>query len=291
MVVGVLVAGVVAAGGVAEALPSQRVPARAEKNYRVARRDAHKLLAKLVLPAGATLVARDPSSHGALNGAGLVPASEALVDVHHFWRVAGEQPATVLSWFQQHIPAGASLTTTGSSGGPGYHVNDLGFSFPSVGNVIDSRGLVVSITAARGGGTAIRADAQDVYWIPKPKWERVPAGVTQIGVTVQRLNIKTGKTTTTSQTVTDASQVAKIVSLVNALPGAQPWITACPLDAGPDVTLNFLPAAGAAPLATAVADGSGCGGVSFSIRGKSEPGLSDGPTLDQQLGQMLGFKG
>ncbi len=113
----------------------------------------------------------------------------------------------------------------------------------------------------------------------------------QIDVSVQRLNPMTGKTTTTSQTVTNASQIATIVSLVNALPPGQPWVTACPADIGPDVTLNFLSAAGAAPLATTVADGSGCGGVSFTLRGRTAPGLSNGPELDTRLGHLLGFSG
>jgi hypothetical protein len=292
----VLAVAAVAAGAVTVAdaqpnQPNQPVPARAEKNFRAARRDARKLLAKLVLPAGATVTARDPSVLRVLNSGGLTPASSALIDLHRFWLVSGEQPAAVSAWFQKHAPAGSSLTTTGTAGGPGYNISALGYSFPDISGVIDSRGLVVSITAARGGGTAIRADAQDVYWIPRPKWERVPAGVTQIGVTVQRLNVTNGQTTSTSQTVTDPKQVAKIISLVNALPGAQPWITACPIDAGPNVSLNFLSAAGAPPLATANAAGSGCDGVSFAIHGKQEPGLGNGSTLDQQLGRMLGFKG
>ncbi|HTX46044.1 MAG TPA: hypothetical protein VMD48_07200, partial [Solirubrobacteraceae bacterium] len=124
-----------------------------------------------------------------------------------------------------------------------------------------------------------------------PKWERVPTGVRQIDVTVQELNVTNGRTTTTSTMVTDPNQVAKVISLVNALPPAQPWFTGCPADVGPDVTLKFLSAAGAAPLATAYADGSGCEGVSFAVHGKQEPGLSGGYTLDRRLGRMLGFKG
>jgi hypothetical protein len=291
LLVAVLIVAASAVGAVAYAQPNQRAPARAERNFRAARRDAGKLLSKLVLPAGATLVATDPSAGKELGSAGVMTGSLALIDLHRFWRVPGEQPAAVLSWFQSHKPAGSSLTVSGSASGPGYVVNALDFSYPSVSNVIAARDLVVSVTAARGGGTAIRADAEDVYWIPKPKWERVPGGVTQIDVTVQQLNITNGKTTTTTQTVTDAKQVARIISLVNALPPAQPWLTACPLDAGPNVKLEFLSAAGAAPLATAYADGSGCGGVSFALHGRQEPGLSGGYTLDEQLGRMLGFKG
>jgi hypothetical protein len=291
LLLAVLTVAACAIGAVAYAQPNQPVPARAERNFRAARRDAGRLLSKLVLPSGATGVATDPSASKELGSAGATTGSQALIDLHRFWRVSGEQPAAVLSWFQSHTPAGSSLTASGAASGPGYVVNALDFSFPNVSGVIASRDLVVSVTAARGGGTAIRADAEDVYWIPKPKWERVPPGVTRIDVTVQQLNITNGKTTTTTRTVTAARKVAKIISLVNALPPAQPWLTACPLDAGPNVKLEFLSAPGAAPLASAYADGSGCGGVSFALHGKQEPGLSGGYTLDEQLGRMLGFKG
>jgi hypothetical protein len=282
--------GLIAAVGVAEAQPNQRVPARAVRNARVARRDVRRLLAKLVLPAGATLTARNPGGV-ALASASSVPGSSALIDVHRFWRVAGEDPAAVLSWFEAHVPAGSSLTENGSGSGPGFEFSALGFSFPDITGVLDSRELGVTIAAARGGGTAVRADAQDVYWIPKPKWERVPAGVQQIDVSVQRLNQSTGKTTTTSQTVTNASQIATIVSLVDALPPAQPWLLSCPADLGPTVTLNFLSTAGATPLATVVAGGSGCGGVSFTLHGKPAPELGNGAGLDTRLGHLLGFSG
>jgi hypothetical protein len=286
----IAVLAVIVTAGVASGQPNQPVPARAARNARVARRDVRRLLAKLVLPAGATLTARNPGGV-ALASSSSVPGSSALIDVHRFWRVAGEDPAAVLSWFQAHAPAGSSLTTSGSGSGPGFEFNALGFSFPDITGVLDSRELGVTIAAARGGGTAIRADAQDVYWIPKPRWERVPAGVQQIDVSVQRLNESTGDTTTTSQTVTNASQIATIVSLVNALPPAQPWVLMCPADLGPTVMLNFLSAPGAAPLATAVAGGSGCGEVSFTLHGKTAPGLSDGPELDTRLGHLLGFSG
>ncbi len=290
VLVSVAALAVIVAASVANGQPNQRVPARAARNARVARRDVRRLLTKLVLPAGATVTARNPGGV-ALASASSVPVSSALIDVHRFWRVAGEGPTAVLSWFEAHVPAGSSLTENGSGSGPGFEFSALGFSFPDITGVLDSRELSVTIAAAPGGGTAIRADAQDVYWIPKPKWERVPAGVQQIDVSVQRLNQSTGKTTTTSRTVENASQIATIVSLVNALPPAQPWVLSCPADLGPTVTLNFLSAPGAAPLATAVAGGSGCGGVSFTLHGKTAPGLGNGPGLDTRVGHLLGFSG
>lgn len=283
---GVLALGVTAVA--AHGQPNRRVPARAAHNARIARREARQLLTKLVLPAGATVVPRNLGGAQLASPAG-VPATPALIDDHRLWRVSGEQPGAVLAWFKAHAPAGSSQTTSGSGSGPGYEFDVLGFSFPAVNAVLASRGLDVSIEAARGGGTAIRADAQVIYWIPKPKWEQVPGGVQQIDVSVARLNVSTGKTTTTSQAVTSPTQIATIVSLVNALPPAQPWLLFCPVDLGPNVRLNFLSAPGAAPLATAVADGSGCGGVSFTLGGKSAPGLSNGSELDTELGHLIGF--
>jgi hypothetical protein len=288
VLVAVAALAVIVTAGVASGQPNQPVPARAARNARVARRDVRRLLTKPVLPAGATVTAHNPGGV-ALASASSVPVSTALIDVHRFWRVPGEQPDAVLAWFKAHVPAGSSLTTSGTGSGPNFSFSALGFSFPNIAGVIDSRELNVTIAAASGGGTAIRADAQDVYWIPKPRWERVPAGVQQIDVSVQRLNESTGKATTTSQTVTNASQIATIVALVNALPPAQPWVLFCPADLGPTVTLNFLSAPGAAPLATAVADGSGCGGVSFTLRGRTAPGLGDSPELLTRLGHLLGF--
>ncbi len=290
LVVSVAALAVIVTAGVASGQPNQRVPARAASNARAARRDVRRVLAKLVLPAGATPTAHNPGGV-ALASASSVPGSLALIDVHRFWRVPGQQPDDVLAWFKAHVPAGSSLTSSGEGSGPNFSFSALGFSFPDITGVLDSRELSVTIAAAPGGGTAIRADAQDVYWIPKPKWERVPGGVRQIDVSVERLNPTTGNRTTTSQTVTNASQIATIVSLVNALPPGQPWLLACPADLGPDVTLNFLTAPSAAPLATLVAEGSGCGGVSLTLRGKTAPGLSNGPELDTRLGHLLGFSG
>jgi hypothetical protein len=150
-----------------------------------------------------------------------------------------------------------------------------------------SRGVVVEATEARGGGTAVRIDAQDVYFVPRPRWEQLPAGITSIDVTVRRLNRYTGHTSTTKQTVTATTQITKIASMVDRLPPGQPWELFCPVDFGPNVTLGFLE--GTKQVASVVADGSGCGGVSFSLRGKQAPPLSDGGELITRLGHLLGF--
>jgi hypothetical protein len=280
--------GLLVFGAVSAAVGQPLEPAgKISANKRAAHRDVRRLMGRLVLPPGATVASRDPGEGVGLATAESEPATSTLVDVHRFWRVPGA-PSAALAWFQAHVPAGSSLGTSGTSSGPGYVVNVLGFDFPAVTGVLESRELAVSITAARGGGTAVRADAEDVWYLPRPSSERVPAGVQLIDVNVTRLNPSNGSRSTSTMTVSTAAAVKKVVSLVNALPRAQPGAFSCPVDFGPDVTLKFLSAPGTAPLAVATAQGSGCGTVTFTLAGKSEPPLSGG-TLVRQLEKLLGF--
>lgn len=277
----------VAITGVASAQSVDSTPG-AIANRHAARKEASKLLAGLHVPAGATAVSGDPSAGRHLGSASLVGASAELVDLHRFWRVSAS-PAEVLEWFQAHRPAGTTVAGTGVASGPGYSVSSIAFWLPPVKNVLLSRELGVSIAAARGGDAAIRVDAQVVWYLPRPKWERVPAGSTQVDVTVTRTDVKTGQQSSSSQTVTAAATVGKIVSLVDRLPMDQLGPVPCPVDLGPDATLEFLSASGAS-LATATAQGEGCGLVSFAIRGRSEPQLADGGELVERLGKLLGFR-
>jgi hypothetical protein len=285
----VVAAVAVTAAGVASGKSASHPPRSDAANRRVARHDAVGLLGKLVLPDGATRVSSDPSIGRRLNAAALVEASPQLVDLHRFWRVA-ESPADVLAWLHKHVPSGSVVGGTGTSSGPGFSIDSIQFGFRAVSRVLLWRDLVVSVAAARGRGAAIRADAEDVWVLERPRSERVPSGTAQIDVAVTRTDFKTGHTSTTPQTVTKAATIQKVISLVDALPMDQLGAVPCPVDLGPDVTLKFLPASGSTPLAVATAQGEGCGLVSFTVESKAEPDLADGGTLVERLGRLLGFK-
>jgi hypothetical protein len=95
---------------------------------------------------------------------------------------------------------------------------------------------------------------------------------------------------TSSYTVAGPAKVAKVVKLVNALPPAQPWVTACPADFGPQVTLSFLANNDKTdPLAKVVADGSGCGVVSVVLSNRKAPALSDGDEFVARIEHLLGI--
>lgn len=280
-----------AAGGAGVAMAAGGAPAMhtkaAERNHRTAQRDARELLGKVVLPAGAVMVSRNPTRWKWFTEPQMRPVTSALVDVHRFWRVAGEQPRAVLASFQTHPPAGSSPFGSGSGSGLGYELDSVVFQFPSISGAIISRQLVVSITAARGGGTAVRVDAQDVWFVPRPEWERVPAGVTSIELVDHKFDFRTGKTSTSSRMVTDGTLVTKVVADVNALAPGQPGVEACPADIGPNVALKFYDFRGGPVVAEADADGSGCGAVGFELGGRTEPYLTDAPGLIAQLDQLL----
>jgi hypothetical protein len=224
-----------------------------------------------------------------LGQANEAPASTALVDRHSFWRVPGD-PAAVIAWLQAHPPARSQLAGTSSSGGRGYEIEGLAFSVPPVRNVILSRTLVFSVTNARHGESAVRADAEVVWVKPRPRAERVPAGVTLITLTDTRLDVHTGKSTTSAPiVVTAAAKVERIAELVDGLGVDQLGIVPCPADFGPNVDIKFYGRQGGPVLAEANADGSGCGTVSFTLNGKTEPTLTGGPGLIQHLNGLLGI--
>jgi hypothetical protein len=289
IVTGVVALGLVGAVAVAVAIGWHwRVPARARANLLVARHDVRVLLPKVVLPAGAVATAGNPSSNSWLSSPQLASDTPALVDAHRFYRVAGEQPGTVAAWFESHAPAGSSNVESSSSSGPRASIRAYGYAFRALADVLTSREMVISVTSARGGGSAIRVDAEDIYWVPRPKWERVPAGVHIIDATIQRSN----PTSTSSATVTDSATIKRIASLVNALPPDQPGVEACPGDDGPEITLWFLANDNKSdPLGKIVADGSGCGVVSAVVANRTAPALDGGYTLDPQLERILGLSG
>jgi hypothetical protein len=258
---------------------------RGPTNAAAARTAAQRVLAQLTLPPGATRSQVDPSG-SALANPGFSVATPDLVDLHKFWRVPGD-PETVYNWITAHPPPGSKLTVHGGGGTNGVmQVWVAGFSFlpPSMRGA-PSEMLVVELTQAHGGGTALRADGQVVWLFERPASERIPNGVRAVMISEHRIS----GTSPGPWTVSDRARVGRIVALVNRLPAGQPGTYSCPGDSGPSVTITFGTAgSGGKRLATAYADGGGCGFVSLWIRGHRRPFLDGGPGLIRRLGSLLG---
>lgn len=260
----------------------------AGSNKRAAQQAAPGLLAALMLPLGASAVASDPSRLHLLGRAPSAPVTPNLVDAHGFWHVPGT-PGSVLRWIEDHPPAGGERDLGGQSGSSSSGVTAQweGYSFASVAGVLSYRALLVEVAAAAGGGTALRADGQAVWLVPRSGSEWIPAGVRAIVISSKRVN----GPSIGPRTVTGARTVKRIVSLVNELPAAQPGVYSCPDDTGPFVTLRFATAPSSGrTIAVADADGSGCGLVSLRIGNRTEPPLTGGPRLIHRLQPLLRTK-
>jgi hypothetical protein len=259
--------------------------ARVPTNAAAARVAAQRVLGALSLPPGATRSQGDPSG-STLSKPASWPGTPDLVDLHQFWRVPGDHFG-VYDWIRAHPPPSSVQRVSGGEGVNGSIVTQyVGFSFGGFPTEWPSETLLVTVTAARGGATAVRADGQVVWLFERPASERIPPDVRAVTISERRLNGRPSG----PWTVTDRSRVRRIVALVNSLPAGQPGAVACPADMGPTVMLAFASAApGGKRLATAYADVSGCGFVNLWIRGHAEPFLDGGSRLIKQLGSLLGL--
>jgi hypothetical protein len=253
------------AGAVAPAVgPRQRAAA-----------DATRIIADFRRPPGAVRTGRIASLDNPAVGMG----TSDVVTATRWWRVPG-QPRAVLSWISAHLPsgytaAGSGSVTFGSSTGALVESQGDAFALSPVPGVLPQRQLVVTVMRYRGQ-TALRTDAQ-VAWLPaRPVAERIPSVVRAVTVTpVSGLNPDPrGDRLDRAFTVTDPAKVARMVALANSLtifpPGARP----CPASFGGAMRLAFTDRPGGRVLARFTAQYGGCGIVSVSIGGKTEPALS-----------------
>ena len=287
-IVGVSVRAVASIGACAAVLASA-----AAGNRDRAAHDAAALLTRAVVPPGAVRLARSPggAATGIDNG---LPgfATPVLADRYAWWRAPG-QPAAVLAFLRTHPPAGAKLRSTGSGGAAGEETSWYRwYAFPPVKGVLAFRGLLVKLAALSAHTVVLRVDAQVIWIVPRPPSERIPAGVHEIDV----VRARRGQRPAVSLSVTQPGEVARIVSLVDALPTVQPGAIACPMLPvdGPRVTLTFRAAGAGAVLAQASqpADLPGpttaCDPMSLAIRGRARTPLLGGIGALRAVGRLLG---
>jgi hypothetical protein len=260
-------------------------PPTVASNRLLAQSVARKLLDEAVLPAGARQVSADPGLGPWLSGPPGTPATALVTDVHRFWRVPGD-PQTVIDWITSHRPAGLSPGGTSTGGLHGKTVYwGVTFNRPAIAGRVSQPQLSFGVTAAAGGGAAVRADAIAVSIIPRPAGDSVPAGVRSVGVFVDRY----GGRAFPAASVSARRTVARLVAWADSRQLRQPGdATACP-EIGPStrvVDLRFRAARGgrATPLARVVEDA--CGGLEFFIHGRRETGLEEGTTLRDMLWRL-----
>jgi len=290
----------------------------AAANRASADRDVRALLGRVVLPPGARALSGRPPGAGAIDNAQPQQATPDIADVHAWWRAPGTLDS-VVAFEKAHAPAGSSFagsgggstpgttgggTTPGTTGGgttPGTTGESssaawsyVEFSFPARAGVLGSRMLIVKVSALGAHATALRVDAEDVWVIPRSPGERIPAGVGEVDVS----SANPGRPPSLTRSVTDASQVRTIVTLIDALPIVQPGAIACPMIMinGPTVTFTFRASAGGKILAQASqyaafpGPNTACDPMRLSIEGRTQTPLLGGNGFVAAVGKLLGLK-
>ena len=227
--------------------------------------DARAILKAFVVPPHAERLRRAPD---ALKVPISTVVSTSVVDDVAFWQVSG-QPQAVLAWERGHLPR--RFTPEDADFGPPSW--DRTFSLAPIPGVLNARDLVVEVTGAGSGQTAIRVDAQVSWQPPRPALDRVPSAARVVTITrLPRLDRHAGRPPA-PVTITDLAVVRRLAALVDSLqlstigPGAS-----CPAPFGARIRLTFLAGAGGRPLAVAQGPAA-CGTEEFSIGGKPQPAL------------------
>jgi hypothetical protein len=227
--------------------------------------EAAAILRAFAVPPGAH---RLPKAPGALKSPISSLGSIAVVDDVSFWQAPG-QPRAVLAWEQAHLPD-RFKPGDADFGPPSW---DRTFELAPVPGVLTARDLVVEVTGAGSGRTAIRVDAQVGWQPPRPAAERVPSAARLVTIAQLPSLFPNAPRPPAPVTITDPAVVRRLAALVGSLqlstigPGAP-----CPVAAGGGIRLTFLARAGGPPLAVAQGPAP-CGTVQFSIGGKQQPAL------------------
>lgn len=258
--------------------------------------DAASLLAALPLPPGSSESATEPAEDDSLLAGPEYgpPATPNAVDVHAWWLVP-VSPAETLVYICTHLPAGTISTAIFGRGvgAPNAPENETGvFAVPG-----SSGTLVVKAVRLPNGSTALRADAEVVWITPRLASERIPSGAHLLRISAHSTSRRPGRLSESEElavlerlprTVTSARQIEAVVALLNALGVIQPGLRLCPLSLGDtSVQLSFYATPDAPPLAVADIEPGGCGGVSLTIGGVSQPSLQGGWSLISEIGKAL----
>lgn len=233
----------------------------------LAHRTAVQMLAGLKLPPGAVTVSADESIGHRLGAPPNGLQTPNLVDLRRFWRLPGDLQS--VSARLQHTAAqlesprsgvassmGEATVSAASGGEGGNDWEAMTTGLPPVAGVI--RVLQVQVAVARGGGTAVRIDAQSGWFPPRPADDQLHAAIDAVEVLLtspQRTSM------VRSRTIRSRPTIAALVAWLNALPFAGGHARACP----PDWVLSFAGPGSAQPLARATVSIT-CRQVTLSLR-------------------------
>lgn len=245
-------------------------------NRRFAHEDVQNLVRILELPNGARLAAKVPRSaplrfRSELAGTRYLPGIAAT---HRIW-IVHEPLERVVRFVRAHAHPRPrpEARFRGQNNGIRLRHPIGSYWFPPVPGRSWGRWLNVDMIALSGGGTAVSAQAGDVWIHPPPRSALVPAGVKRIDV-LSRIGNRSPNVLVHVRRPYD---VGSIVSLVNGLGLADAEHLACAavLFGGPTVTLSFRAANGKVLARATVPDTLGrglsgpCNPLQLTVRGRT----------------------
>ena len=197
----------------AGALAGAAVQPQVGHNLRAAGADAAVLMNSLHLPPSATPSGGPPFGEDSVLGRSpesAILGSPQVVDESAFWTSPRSERA-ILAFVQADPPAGFVSLFNGFGSGAGNSFRFVGYGWPAIPNVLQSRLLTIEVTPLTSGLTGIRADAI-VSWIrPRATSERIPAGA-------QGLIVRDTASRGRALVITSHATIARITALVDGLP-------------------------------------------------------------------------
>jgi hypothetical protein len=262
-------------------------------NRRFAHEDVQRLMRILVLPRGARLVAKVPSSvpsrfRSELTG---TPFLRGVAVTHRIWVV--HQPLDqVVRFVQAHAHPRPRPLAHYRGTNNGVRLRAVGsYQFQPVPGRSWERWLNADMIALSGGGTAVIAQTGD-GWNHTPQRALLPTAVKRIDV-VSRIG---NGTPNVLVHVRKRYEVGSIVALVNGLGLSDAVHIACAWDfvGGPSVTLRFRAANGKLLARATIPDTSGagisgpCNPLQLTVHSRKAPPLI-GADLLLRIHQLLGI--
>lgn len=252
-----------------------------------ARAEAQRLLAGIVLPAGASASATEPTGNaGALRPAptGMPPRRE-LVGAGGWWIVHGQTPTATLEYIHEHSPELSSVLSWSPPMGESGVVRAQVRLGPAT-EVIGERRIQFRAVILPDGSTGVRADAQVLWLLPR---DRIPAGARLLRIEVRR--VRPGRPHPRVRAVRSEGRIARVVHLLNSLPAERPsfLLRSCPASFG-TIRLAFYRKPSEAPLAVATVPIWGCGGAFLHIRNKRPQPELAAPDILAKLEHTLAIK-
>ena len=184
MLVILLMLGGALAWAIEATTPESSIIVTEASNQRAAARDDQLLLGRLVLPTDARSSPREPPGGGSTLASDGPHTGGYVIDRHAWWVVPGQELA-VLAFVNAHLPAGSHLESSGWGSTREIRTSSfLLLTWPAIKSVLYRRALTVQFVALPNGSTGVRADAEDVWEMPRPASARIPSSARVLNVSV-----------------------------------------------------------------------------------------------------------